>query len=74
MLIKLFKEYNLEFTELFECDTYVYMWNKHPLAEKSIISIDELEDFILGDINKETMKEIADKEQNTIKNIVKNQK
>ena len=45
VLIKLFKEYNLEFTELFECDTYVYMWNKHPLAEKSIISIDELEEY-----------------------------
>lgn len=28
------------------------------------VSIDELEDFILGDINKETMKEIADKAKN----------
>lgn len=45
VLIKLFKEYNLEFTELFECDTYVYMWNKHPLAKKAIISIDELEEY-----------------------------
>lgn len=28
------------------------------------VSIDELEDFILDDINKETMKEIADKARN----------
>lgn len=42
---KIFKENNLEFKELFTCDTYVYLWDKHPLAEEKIISLKDLEDY-----------------------------
>jgi DNA-binding transcriptional LysR family regulator len=45
VLQKLFKEYDLVFEELFACDTYVYMWSKHPLAEKSVITMTELEPY-----------------------------
>lgn len=45
VLQKLFKEYGLVFEELFACDTYVYLWKGHPLAEQSVISMDELENF-----------------------------
>lgn len=36
---------NLEFIELFTCDTFVYMWNKHPLVKKKSISMEELQDY-----------------------------
>ena len=42
---KLLKENNLEFLDLFECDTFVYLWSGHPLAHKDIISMTELEEF-----------------------------
>lgn len=42
---KLFRENNLIFTELFECDTYVYLWKNHPLAGKEVISMEELEEY-----------------------------
>lgn len=42
---KLFKENNLEFTDLFDCDTYVYLWEGHPLGEKRVIAMKELEEY-----------------------------
>ncbi len=45
VLRKIFKENDLEYIPLFDCDTYVYLWNKHPLADKKIISLKELEDY-----------------------------
>lgn len=45
VLTKLFKEYGLEFVELFTCDTYVYLWTGHPLSKKGVISMRELDDY-----------------------------
>ena len=45
VMTKIFRENNLEFTELFECDTYVYLWKDHPLADKGVIAMEELEEF-----------------------------
>ena len=45
VLLKLFKEYDLEFEELFACDTYVYLWKGHPLAAQSLICMAELEEY-----------------------------
>lgn len=40
-----FKENNLIFTELFSCDTYVYLSSEHPLAKKKKISFKELDSY-----------------------------
>lgn len=45
VLTKLFAQYNLEFHEILECSVYVYMWKGHPLADRSIINIEELMDY-----------------------------
>ena len=45
VLDKLFAEYGLEFTPLMECGIYVYMHKGHPLADKDIIRIEELEEY-----------------------------
>jgi len=45
VLTKLLKENGLIFEELFLCDTYVYLWKKHPLATQKTISMDELEEY-----------------------------
>lgn len=45
VLEKTLVQNSLEFTELFHCDTYVYLWSGHPLAEKELISIHELEEY-----------------------------
>lgn len=45
VLEKLFKENSLVFTELFVCDTFVYIWKKHPLAGKKVISMEDLQDY-----------------------------
>lgn len=45
VLEKLFHENGLEFIPLFQCDTFVYLWGGHPLANKDEISIEELEDY-----------------------------
>lgn len=42
---KIFKENSLVFEELFTCDTFVYLWRNHPLADKKMISMKELEDY-----------------------------
>ncbi len=45
VLNKMLKENGLEFIELFQCDTFVYLWKGHPLAEKAEISMEELDDY-----------------------------
>ena len=45
VLDKLFAEYGLEFTPLMECGIYVYIHKGHPLADKDIIRIEELEEY-----------------------------
>lgn len=45
VLTKLFHEFGLEFHELMNCSIYVYMWKGHPLAEKRLISLEELKEY-----------------------------
>lgn len=45
MLQKLFKESGVEFTELFSCKTYVYLWRGNPLAKKKQITMEDLEEY-----------------------------
>lgn len=45
VLTKLFHEYGLEFHEILKCHIYVYMWKGHPLADKEIITLEELEEY-----------------------------
>lgn len=45
VLKKLFREHNLEFHPLFSCDTYVYLWSGHPLAQEREISMDQLQAY-----------------------------
>lgn len=44
-LQKIFSENGLEFTELFDCDVFVYLSNGHPLAGKEKIAFEELKDY-----------------------------
>ena len=45
VLQKIFKESELEFIPLLDCSIYVYLWKGHPLAERKIIKIEELEEY-----------------------------
>lgn len=45
VLTKILKENNFEFTELFVCKTYAYLWAGHPLADRKSITIEELEEY-----------------------------
>lgn len=45
VMTKLLNENNLEFVPLFDCDTYVYLWCGHPLADKASINMDDLRDY-----------------------------
>ena len=45
VMTKIIHEKGLEFTELFACDTYVYLWNGHPLATKAVITMEELDEY-----------------------------
>ena len=42
---KLLRDYQMDFTPLMKRDTYVYVWKDHPFADRSIISIEELQDY-----------------------------
>lgn len=42
---KVFADASLEFHELFKRDTYVYLSKNHPLADKDILSLEELQDY-----------------------------
>ena len=45
VLKKLFRDYQLEFTPLMMRDTYVYVWEDHPYANKKIVSLEDMKDF-----------------------------
>ena len=45
VMSKIIRENSLEFIELFTCDTYVYLWSGHPLANQPTISMEELDDY-----------------------------
>lgn len=45
VLTKMIRENGLEFVELFQCDTYVYLWSGHPLAKQKEISMSELDEY-----------------------------
>ncbi len=45
VLDKLFERNELEFHELFTCNTCVYLWNGHPLAGNERITMEELEEY-----------------------------
>ena len=45
VLNKMFKENGLEFVELFSCDTFVYLWSGHPLAQQDVITMEELDEY-----------------------------
>ncbi len=45
VMMKIIKENSLEFVELFQCDTYVYLWAGHPLAKKAVIAMAELDEY-----------------------------
>lgn len=45
ILNKLFRDHDLEFHQLIECQAYVYLWKGHPLAGESSISLEQLKDY-----------------------------
>lgn len=45
IIMKLLKDKNLKFQKLITCSAYVYLWKGHPLAEKDIISLEDLQAF-----------------------------
>lgn len=42
---RLFREYQLEFFPLMQRDTYIYVWNDHPLASCTELSLEELKEY-----------------------------
>ena len=42
VLLKLLNSHDLTFTPLIDCNAYVYLWRKHPLAERSSIHFEDL--------------------------------
>ncbi|MBQ4057833.1 MAG: LysR family transcriptional regulator [Lachnospiraceae bacterium] len=45
VLEKIFKERDLEFHEILNCHIYVYIAKNHPLANKKLITMEELQDY-----------------------------
>ena len=45
VLMKLLRDNQLNFTELFTCDTYVYLRSGHPLADREILTMKDLEPY-----------------------------
>lgn len=45
VLMKLFHESGLEFHEILKCGIYVYMWKGHPLADRELLTLEELADY-----------------------------
>lgn len=45
VITKILKENNLVFKELFQCKTYVYLWKGNPLAQKYLITMEDLEEY-----------------------------
>ena len=45
VLTKLFGESGLEFTPLFPCRIFVYLWRGNPLAEQKLITMEQLREY-----------------------------
>lgn len=45
VISKLLKDSDIKFHELFECDIFVYIASSHPLADRKMISLDDLIDY-----------------------------
>lgn len=45
VITKILNENNLVFAELFKCNTYVYLWKGNPLANKELITLEDLEKY-----------------------------
>ena len=45
VLYKLFRDCGLEFHELLRCSIYVYLWKGHPLANRKLMSLDDLREY-----------------------------
>lgn len=45
VLGKIFKDNKLEFTNLFSCNGYAYLWKNHPLAKREVVSVSELREY-----------------------------
>ncbi|NLK76085.1 MAG: LysR family transcriptional regulator [Clostridiales bacterium] len=45
IIMKLLNDNSLEFVQLFQCDTFVYLSSDHPLADNDVISMEELEEY-----------------------------
>ena len=45
VLVKLLREYKLDFQPLRVCDAYVYVWDNHEFAGRKEISLEELQDY-----------------------------
>jgi DNA-binding transcriptional LysR family regulator len=45
ILMKIFNEYNLEFHEMFQSRTYVYLNKRNPLAKSKELSLEELSEY-----------------------------
>lgn len=45
VLEKIFREKELEFHEILNCNIYVYIAKSHPLAKKKLITLQELQDY-----------------------------
>ncbi len=45
VLTKLFQESEVEFHDILQCGIYVYMWKGHPLAGRSEIAMEELDEY-----------------------------
>ena len=45
VLTKLFQESEVEFHDILQCGIYVYMWKGHPLAGRSEITMEELDEY-----------------------------
>lgn len=45
VITRMIQENGLEFHELFSCNTFVYLWVGHPLSEKPVISMEELDEY-----------------------------
>lgn len=42
---KIFKTYGLEFVPLMKRETYIYVWENHPMADKKEISLSQMKDY-----------------------------
>ena len=61
VLTKMIKESDLEFHPILDCGVFVYLWKRHPLANKEEISIEEHMEIYekQGMSRKDAMKQVA---------------